>query len=93
MEKYIIRCDKSGVFYGEVVEVEGQRCKMRNFRKLYYWEGATAVEGLAMYGTKKPDNCKFTLIVDEGEVFDMLQKIPCTEEAIKSIEGVKVWMI
>jgi hypothetical protein len=93
MDKCIIRCDRSGVFYGEVVEVEGQRCKLKNFRKLHYWDGATAVEGLAMYGTKKPQNCRFTLVVAEGEVFDMIQKIPCTQEAIESLEAVEVWTI
>jgi hypothetical protein len=92
-KKCIVRCDRSGVFYGEVAEIEGQRCALRNFRKLHYWEGATAVEGLAMYGTKKPDTCRFTLAVDYGEVYDMIQCIPCTDESIKSIEGVQVWTI
>ena len=92
-KKCIIRCDRSGVFFGTVVEIEGQRCRFENFRKLHYWDGATAVEGLAMCGTEFPDNCRFTLSVDVGEVYDMIQCIPCTNEAIKSIEGVKVWTI
>ena len=92
-KKCIIRCDRSGVFFGTVVEIEGQRCKLENFRKLHYWDGATAVEGLAMYGTKAPDNCRFTLFVKEGEVYDMIQCIPCTSESIEIIEGVKIWTI
>ena len=92
-KKCIVRCDRSGVFFGEVVEIEGQRCLIKNFRKLHYWDGATAVEGLAVDGTTKPNLCRFTLVVSEGEVYDMIQCIPCTHKAIESIEGVKIWTI
>ncbi len=92
-KKCIISGNRSGVFYGEVVEIEGQRVRMRNFRKLFFWSGATAVEGLATYGTKNPKECKFTLVVELGEVYDMTQCIPCTEESISSIEGVKIWTL
>jgi len=92
-KKCIVRGDRSGVFYGTVKEIEGQRCLLENFRKLHYWDGATAVEGLATNGTIKPDNCRFTMTVDSGEVYDMVQCVPCTSESIKSIEGVKIWTI
>ena len=92
-KKCIVRGRGSGVFFGEVVEQEGQRVKLKNFRKLYYWDGATAVEGLASYGTVRPDSCRFTLVVKEGEVYDACQVLPCTDGAIKAIEGVKVWNI
>ena len=92
-KKCIVRGDRSGVFFGEAVSINGQTCTLKNYRKLHYWEGATAVEGLASYGTKKPDKCRFTLVVQSGGIFDMIQCIPCTEEAISSIEGVNVWTL
>ena len=92
-KKCIIRGRDSGVFFGTISEQEGQSVRLLNFRKLHYWDGATAVEGLASYGTVKPENCRFTLVVAEGEICDVCQVLPCTEEAIKVIEGVKVWTI
>ena len=90
-EKYLVRCDRSGVFYGTLVELEGQRAKIINVRKIYYWDGANCLEQLAMEGTKAPDNCKFTMSVDEIEVFDLIQLLPCTVEAIEIIEKVREW--
>ena len=92
-KKCIIRSKDSGVFFGEVVEIEGQRFRLKNFRKLHHWDGATAVEGLAAYGTKKPQNCRFTLFVEQGEIYNVIQCIPCTNESIESIEGVEIWTI
>lgn len=93
MEKYLFRCDRSGVFYGEKVEIEGQRAKIKNARKIYYWAGANCLEQLSAEGTQSPDECKFTMCVDEVEVYDLIQSIKCTDIAVKSIEGVKEWKI
>lgn len=92
-EKYLVRGEKSGVFYGELIELEGRRLKLKNARKIYYWDGAACLEQLAMEGTKLPDNCKFTMSVDEIDVFDLIQLLLCKPEAIRSIEGVKEWKI
>ena len=91
MEKYLFRCDRSGVFYGEKVEIEGQRAKIRNARKIYYWNGAACLEQLSAEGTKKPQDCKFTITVPEIEVYDLIQTLPCTDKAIESIEAVREW--
>jgi hypothetical protein len=93
MEKYLFRCDRSGVFYGEKVLIEGQRAIIKNARKIYYWDGANCLEQLSAEGTKRPHNCKFTMTVDTIEVFDLIQLLKCTEEAIKSIDGVKEWKL
>lgn len=43
MEKYyIIRGAESGVFAGNIAERNGKEVRMRNVRKLWYWEGACA---------------------------------------------------
>ena len=90
-EKYLVRCDRSGVFYGTLVELEGRRAKIINARKIFYWDGANCLEQLSMEGTKAPDNCKFTMRVDEIEVFDLIQLLPCSDDAINNIEKVKEW--
>ena len=89
--KCLVRCDKSGVFYGTVEEVEGQYVRISNARNIRYWDGANRIEQLSVEGTKKPENCQFTVVVKEIELFDLIQLLPCAVEAIKSIEAVKEW--
>ena len=90
-EKYLVRCDRRGVFYGTLVELEGQRAKLINVRKIFYWDGANCLEQLAMEGTKNPERCKITMIVKEIEIFDLIQLLPCSNSAIGNIEKVKEW--
>ena len=93
MNKFLFRCDRSGVFYGELVERNGREAKIKNARKIFYWQGAACLEQLAMEGTNRPGDCKFTMAVDEIEVLDLIQILPCSEKAIASIEGVRIWKL
>lgn len=90
-QKFIVRCDRAGVFYGEIEERNGREIKLRNARCLWYWDGAATLLQLAAEGTKAAGNCKFTMTIDNLEVLDAIEIIPCTDEAIKSIEGVEEW--
>ena len=90
-KKYIVRCDRSGVFYGEIESRNGQEVTMRNARCLWYWDGAATLLQLAKDGTSEPRDCKFTVYVDELTVVDAIEILPCTDKAITSIEGVSEW--
>lgn len=92
-QHYIVRANGAGVFFGEIDEVnrETQTVEMRNVRKLWSWNGANAVEELAVHGTTKPADCHFTVYVDEMTIFNALQILKCTDEAVKSINEVAVW--
>jgi hypothetical protein len=90
-KKCIVRCDRSGVFFGTIAEMEGQRARIANVRNIWWWEGAASVMQLAAEGTKKPDDCKFSVAVSEIVVTDVIQVIPCTNEAIAHLEAVKPW--
>ena len=90
---YVVRGDRSGVFAGEIESRNGQEVKMRNVRRLWYWDGACSISELALRGTQKPNNCKFTVVCDEITILDAIEVIPATEEAKNSIQGVKVWEI
>lgn len=92
-KKCIIRATNAGVFYGTVDKVtdDGFTVKVTNVRKIWYWDGAAAVEGLAADGTVCPDECKFTVTVASMIVTEVTQIIPCTDKAIQSIEAVKEW--
>ena len=92
-KKVIIRGDKSGVFFGTLVAKEGTEVKLEKCRRLWYWDGAASISQIAMEGVKYPENCKFTVVVNEIIITDAIEIIPCTEEAIKNLESVKVWKI
>lgn len=90
-KKVIIRGDRSGVFFGTLAEKNGTEVRLRDCRRLWYWDGAASISQLAVDGTSNADGCKFTVTVDEIIITDVIEIIPCTGKAIKSIEGTKVW--
>lgn len=90
-QKYIVRCDRSGVFYGEIEKREGREITMRNARCLWYWSGAASLLQLAREGVKNPGACKFTVSVDELTVLEAIEILPCQPPAVSIIEGVPEW--
>jgi hypothetical protein len=89
--KCLVRGDRSGVFFGTVKEINGRTVIMENVRRIWYWDGANSISELATNGTKKPDNCKFTVIVSNVCILDAIEINVCSEKAIQSIESVKEW--
>lgn len=90
-KKVIVRGDRSGVFFGELAAKEGQEVKLANCRRLWYWDGAASISQLATDGTTRPQNCKFTVSVNEIIITDAIEIIPCTEKAADKIEKVAEW--
>ena len=90
-QKYIIRCDRAGVFYAEIKERRGDEADLVNARRLWYWEGAASLSQLATEGVKAPENCKFTVTVPSMTVLGVIEIIPCTKSAVESIDGVAEW--
>ena len=89
--KVIVRGNGSGIFFGTLAARNGREVKLTNCRRLWYWDGAASNFQLATDGVTAPDNCKFTVTVDEIEILDAIEVIPCTAKAIQSIESVAVW--
>lgn len=90
-KKVIIRAYGAGVFYGTLSEVDGDTVELTGARRLWYWDGAASLSQLAAEGTTAPQNCKFTVAVDSIVILKVIEIIPVTEQAQKSIENVKVW--
>ncbi len=87
----IIRGNSSGVFAGELVNLEGTRAEILNCRRLWFWDGACSLSELAQKGTSKPNKCKFTMEVDKVYILDTIEILECSEEAKENIKGVQVW--
>ena len=90
-KKVIVRGDASGVFFGTLAERNGREVKLEKCRRLWYWDGGASISQLAKDGTTKPDNCKFTVTVDEIVILDAIEIILCTDIAAGKIERVKEW--
>lgn len=90
-KKVIVRGDRSGVFFGTLAKKEGREVTLEKCRRLWYWDGAASISQLATDGTTCPDNCKFTVTVDNIVILDAIEIILCSPEAIASIEGVREW--
>ena len=91
--KVIVRGDRSGVFFGNLKERNGQEVTLTDCRRVWYWSGAASISQIAAEGVKNPDECKFTMSVSEIIILDAIEIIPCTKEAIQNINSVKVWKL
>ncbi len=97
MKKVIIRADRAGVSYGELVskEICGDKLmvEMKNCRRIFYWSGAASLSQLATEGTKRPNDCKFTVQVKSTLIMGVIEIIPCTKEAISNLDSVREWKL
>lgn len=92
-QKFIVRTDRAGVFFSEITERRGSEADLANVRRLWYWNGAASLSQLATEGVTKPKDCKFTVTVDNCTVLGIIEIIPCTDKAVKSINAVPVWKL
>ena len=87
----IARTYSAGVFAGFLKSREGKEAVLLTARRLWFWKGAASLSQLAVDGTKNPSECKFPCVVKEVLLTEVIEIIPCTAVAIKSIEGVPIW--
>ena len=90
-KKVIVRTYSAGVHYGTLAERDGKEVLLENTRRIWYWDGAASLSQLALEGTRKPGSCKFSVALEAIILTEAIEIIPCTEKAVASIEGVRVW--
>ena len=92
MEYVILRTYSAGVFAGYLKERDGKEGILVESRRLWYWVGASTLSQLANDGVSKPNECKFPApIQGEHTLTEIIEVIPCTEEAKESINNVSIW--
>jgi hypothetical protein len=96
-KKVIIRSYGAGVFFGTLNEAEKSEdewtVELLDCRRIWKWNGACSITQLAVDGTKKPLDCKFTVTEESIIVSSVIEIHECSEKAVKSIKGVKEWKI
>lgn len=87
----MVRSRAAGVFLGRIETKNGDEVALTDARRIWYWDGAASLSQLATVGTSKPENCKFPAPVAEVLVAGVIEIIPATETAIRSISAVPQW--
>mgnify|MGYP001570212338 FL=1 len=92
INKYVIvRTYSAGVFAGYLKSRNGQEVILTKARRLWYWDGAASLSQLSVDGVSKPENCKFPCEVEQVELLQAIEILPCTEKAKESIASVSIW--
>lgn len=86
---YIVRSDRAGVFFGQIKEKKDNSIVMTNVRKIFYWDGAAAIEQIAISGVDSKS--KLTVVVPEMEIERWIQIIPCSKAATTNLQNQKEW--
>ena len=90
-QKYIVRCDRAGVFYAEVKSRTGDEAVLVNARRVHYWEGAASLSQMAMEGLRP--GSRLTMVVPEMTVLGVIEVIPCSPEATANMDAHPVWRV
>ena len=70
-------------------DANGLNVRLGNAHKVWYWDGAAAVEQLSQDGCN--DRSKITVAVPELVVANAVQIIPCSGKAIANSEEKAEW--
>ena len=90
-KRVMCRTQYAGVFAGVLVELKGDTALLMDARRIYRWEGAATLSQLANTGTASPDKCKFPEPVKHVLLNGVIEMIPITKVALKTINAVPVW--
>lgn len=66
-------------------------CVLLNSRRLWYRDWAFTLSAVAKEWVSKPENCKFSCVVDEIELVGCIEYIKATEKSFISITNVQEW--
>ena len=87
----IIRTYSAGVHVGYLESRNGKEVKLINTRRIWSWAGANSLSQLALEGSKKPSECKFSVEISYIELMEAIEVIPVTESAEKNIKSIVIW--
>ena len=88
-QKFIIRTDRAGVFYAEIVSRTGSEAELANARRIYYWAGANTVSQIGTEGINA--DSKVTVSVPTMTVLGIIEIHPCSDLTVEKIEALPEW--
>ena len=88
-KKVLVRTYSAGVHYGTLESKVGKEVILTDSKRIWYWEGANSISQLAVEGTRKPENCKFSMAVPRIILTESIEIIETTKLAQDSIESLQ----
>lgn len=88
-KKVLIRADRAGVFFGELIAKDGQEVTLKDARRIYYWHGATECCQIATEGIKS--DSKVTVSVPQVTILNVIEIHLLTEKAVAKLYEFPVW--
>lgn len=87
-KKCIVRSYDAGVYYGTVTAVDGETVKVEDVRNIWSWKGANCLADVAVKGIRDGEVSR---VVSSMVLNGCCQIIPCTEDAIRNLDNIRVW--
>lgn len=88
-KKCIIRSREQGVMYGTVLAVDGRSCVVEKARQLWQWDCKFVLIELAAYGVRNASANRFSReSIEPVLMSEFCGIIPCSPEAIKSLDSI-----
>ena len=87
-KKVLVRSYDAGVYFGTLVAVEGEACKLENVRNIWHWTGASCLSQIANDGITGD---KVSPVMESMVLNRVCQIIPLTDKAIANLENQPVW--
>ena len=92
-EVVLVRDNGAGVHVGTLAEIDtaSGRIVLTGARKVWYWEGAASVHGIAARGLCHAES-KVAPTVARVESFDAVEVVAMTSEAVESVMSCPEWL-
>jgi len=87
-KKVLVRSVQAGVYFGTLIEVQGDTVKMANVRNIWHWTGASCLSQIANDGI---DGDKVSPLVSSMIINGVCQILPLTDKAILNLENQPIW--
>lgn len=89
-KRVIARIDRAGVFHGTLDYIDNEIIRLKDTRRIYYWNGALSVTDMAAKGLT---GGRISVPVTTVEFMSdkIVELNECSEEASKSIVTIKPW--
>lgn len=92
--KVVVRGIDSGVFFGTLIDRNGQEVELHNCRNIWDWEGAANLNQIAVDGIGNLEHSRISMMaVDIMTLTDICEIIPLSEKAINNLEGARPWRV
>ena len=86
----IARIERAGVFMGVLDYIDGDIVRLKDVRRIYYWEGALSVTDMAVNGIRRG---RVTVAVGVAEFNrgELIEINECTEKAVERFKAIAPW--